>query len=83
MNIAFEAAGWVGAILVLLAYAMVTRRGTSLTYHVINLVGAAGLVINAVHHHAFPSVGLNTVWIGIAIVGMTQSRGKRPAKAAS
>jgi hypothetical protein len=50
----FEVVGWAGALLVLFAYWLVTRFGTSIPYHVLNLVGAAGLLVNALHHRAFP-----------------------------
>jgi Na+/melibiose symporter-like transporter len=66
----FEVVGWVGAILVLFAYWLVTKFGTSVTYHVLNLVGAAGLLANAFHHGAFPSTTVNVVWAAIALWGL-------------
>ena len=66
----FEVVGWVGAILVLFAYWLVTKFGTSVLYHVLNLVGAAGLLVNALQHHAFPSTAVNVVWAVIAVWGL-------------
>jgi len=33
----YDVVGWVGAVLVLIAYVMVTKRGTSVSYHVMNM----------------------------------------------
>jgi hypothetical protein len=67
----FEVVGWTGAVMVLAAYWLVTRHGTSVAYHVLNLVGAAGLLVNALHHGALPSTAVNSVWIAIAVWGLT------------
>jgi formate hydrogenlyase subunit 3/multisubunit Na+/H+ antiporter MnhD subunit len=66
----FEVVGWVGAVLVLIAYWLVTKFGTSLRYHVLNLLGAAGLLVNALHHGALPSTTVNLVWAAIAVWGV-------------
>jgi formate hydrogenlyase subunit 3/multisubunit Na+/H+ antiporter MnhD subunit len=66
----FEVVGWVGAVLVLFAYWLVTKVGTSLLYHVLNLLGAAGLLVNALHHGALPSTTVNLVWAAIAVWGV-------------
>ena len=69
----YEVIGWVGAVLVLVAYWDVTSHGTSLHYHVMNLAGAAGLLVNALYHRALPSSAVNVVWAFIAIWGMRRS----------
>jgi hypothetical protein len=73
----YEIAGWVGAAMVLSAYALVTRAGTSVFYHVLNITGAAGLLVNALHHDALPSSAVNLVWIGIAVWGIVVSARQR------
>jgi hypothetical protein len=73
----YEVAGWVGAAMVLSAYALVTRAGTSVFYHVLNITGAAGLLVNALHHDALPSSAVNLVWIGIAVWGIVVSARQR------
>ncbi len=73
----YELAGWAGAILVLLAYLWVTKWGTSFYYHALNLLGAAGLLVNALHHGALPPTAVNSVWLLIALFGMTQGRRAR------
>jgi Na+/proline symporter len=39
-----------------------------------NLVGAVGLAINSGWNGAWPSAGLNIVWLGIAILAMRRNR---------
>jgi hypothetical protein len=66
----YEVVGWLGALIVLIAYWLVTRYGTSMLYHVLNATGALGLLVNAVYHRALPSAAVNLVWIGIAVWGI-------------
>jgi len=68
-SIAIEAAGWIGAVLVLAAYALASTgrlHGRSPTFQWLNLVGAIGFVINTAWHGAIPSMALNIIWCGIA-----------------
>ena len=69
----YEVVGWVGAVTVLFAYSLVTRSGPSILYHVLNVLGAAGLLANALYHGALPSTTVNVVWIGIAVWGIVVS----------
>lgn len=70
-EIAVEVAGWAGAALILLGYLLISTgklTGKSLSYQLINVVGAAGFIVNGWWHGALPSVGLNIVWM---IIGTT------------
>ena len=85
-EIAVEIAGWIGAGLILLGYLLVTTgrlTGQSRLFHWMNLVGAAGFVINGWWHGAIPSTALNVIWMGIALVALIRLsvRAQRPAKA--
>jgi cell shape-determining protein MreD len=74
-QLAVEIAGWIGAALILLAYVLVTvgrLTGQSLAFQWMNLVGAAGFVINGWWHRALPSAALNVVWMLIAAVALWQ-----------
>ena len=65
-EIAVEVAGWVGASLILLGYLLISTgklTGQSVTYQVINVVGAAGFIVNGWWHGAVPSAALNVVWM--------------------
>ena len=79
---AYEIVGWLGAASVLVAYVLVARRGTSVTYHLLNIAGGVGLLANALHHRALPSTAVNVLWIGIALWALgvtTRQRPKTPA----
>jgi len=70
-----EIVGWGGALLILVAYLLVTLgklTGQSLSFQWMNLVGAAGFVINGWWHGAIPSAALNVVWMLIAAVALWQ-----------
>jgi hypothetical protein len=71
VEIAVEVAGWSGAALILLAYLLLSAgklTGQSLTYQAMNVVGAAGFIINGWWHGALPSAALNVLWLLIGAV---------------
>ncbi len=71
MQIAIEVAGWAGAILILLAYLLLSAAkltGQSLLYQGMNVVGAAGFVVNGWWHGAIPSASLNVLWLLIGAI---------------
>jgi hypothetical protein len=71
VEIAVEIAGWAGAVLILAAYGLLSAgklTGQSLSYQVMNVVGAAGFVINGWWHGAMPSAALNVLWLLIGAV---------------
>ena len=71
VQLAVEFAGWAGALLILLAYLFLSMgrlTGQSLTYQVMNIVGAAGFVINGWWHGALPSASLNVLWLLIGAI---------------
>jgi hypothetical protein len=66
VQVAVEVAGWAGALLILLAYLLLSAgrlTGQSLVYQGMNVVGAAGFVINGWWHGAVPSAALNVLWL--------------------
>ena len=68
-----EIAGWIGAGLILGGYLLVSMdklTGRSPLFQWMNLVGAAGFVINSSYHGAIPSAALNIVWMMIGIVSL-------------
>ena len=71
VEIAVEVAGWIGALLILFAYLFLSAgklTGQSLVYQGMNVVGAAGFVINGWWHGALPSASLNVLWLLIGAV---------------
>jgi hypothetical protein len=80
VQIAVEAAGWAGAALILLAYLLLSAgklTGQSLVYQGMNVVGAAGFVINGWWHGALPSASLNVLWLLIGAVATWRILKKR------
>jgi hypothetical protein len=72
--------GWIGAILLLLAYALVSNRklaGDSVRFQLLNLSGGLLLAANSAYHGALPSVAVNAVWIVIGMVALLRARRQR------
>ena len=78
----FDSLGWIGAFLLLLAYALVSFKklaADSLAYQGMNVAASVLLAINTIYHQAFPSSFVNIVWTFIAIFAILTIR-KRYAK---
>ena len=72
-----DIAGWTGTVLVLGSYALISSgklQPRSALYQSMNVIGAIGLAINSGWNGAWPSAGLNVVWLGIAIFAMRRNR---------
>ena len=79
-EIMVQTAGWAGAVLILLAYLLLSMgrlTGRSALYQAMNVVGAAGFVINGWWHGALPSASLNVVWALIGAVTLWRILRKR------
>lgn len=77
IQLSVELAGWLGAGALLSAYVLVSSghlaaRGRG--FQLLNAAGAVGLVVNGAWHHAWPSVGLNVVWIAVGVAAMGRVR---------
>ena len=69
-RILLEAVGWVGAVIILAAYILLSTErlsGQSKSYQWMNVGGAACFVINSGYNGAIPSATLNVVWAGIGL----------------
>ena len=69
-------AGWLAALLILGAYSLLSFGKilpSSWVYQVMNIVGAAGFIINCAYNNAWPSVALNVVWMGIAVYALRRN----------
>lgn len=70
-----EAIGWASALLILAAYVLLSMgrleaRGG--VYQWMNVVGAAGFVLNSGYNGALPSAALNVVWAAIGLFTLWQ-----------
>jgi hypothetical protein len=75
MDTLIDVLGWTGVAALLAAYALVSMKklgGDSLAYQLLNLAGSAFLVVNSFYFGAYPSVGVNLAWIGIAIATLAR-----------
>ena len=80
VELAVEAAGWTGAALILLAYLLLSMgkvSGQSALYQGMNIVGAAGFIVNGWWHGALPSAVLNVIWMMIGGVALWRIMAKR------
>ena len=74
-----EVAGWAGAVLILGAYILLTLgriQAQSVMYQAMNVVGAAGFIVNGLANGALPSATLNVIWLGIGVYALWRIRAK-------
>ena len=66
----FDVIGWVGAAVLLVAYAMVSARkweGHSSLFQFLNVSGSLLLAANTIFYGSYPSTFVNLVWAAIAV----------------
>jgi hypothetical protein len=76
-HIWFDAIGWIGAALLLMAYAMISSKKLevdSTAYQLFNIIGSILLVANTIFYRAYPSSFVNLIWAGIAIFSIATRR---------
>ncbi len=74
-----DLAGWLGAVLILLAYFLNVRSvvaSTSRLFLWLNLLGAALIAVNTYALHAYAATALNVVWGVVAIYGLVSQMRK-------
>ena len=82
---AVEIVGWAGAALILFAYLLLSAgklTGQSLVYQGMNVVGAAGFIVNGWWHGALPSATLNVLWLMIGLFAAIRILNRRKREAA-
>ena len=85
MLILVEIAGWLAAALILGAYALLTAgkvTARSPLYQWMNVVGAAGFIVNSGFNGAYPSAALNVIWMAIgaaALWSIARARTRAPS----
>jgi hypothetical protein len=66
----FDGIGWVGAVALLIAYAMVSSKkleGDSAAFQLLNIGGSILLAANTIFYGSYPSTFVNLIWAGIAL----------------
>lgn len=77
MTMLIEIAGWLGALLVLGAYILVSvgrLSGSSALFQWMNALGALFFVLNTWWHGAIPSMVLNIIWSVIGFITLWRIR---------
>ncbi len=70
-RIIIDMIGWIGTILYLIAYGLVSAKkaeSDSWLYQGLNIVAGTLLIVNTFYLRAYPSAGLNIAWVGIAVL---------------
>lgn len=70
MKIVVAILGWIGAVLFLIAYALVSLqkvKGDALIYQGINIMAGIFLTANTIYWKTDPSAVLNLTWIGVSV----------------
>ena len=73
LDLLVESVGWLGAVLILAAYGLLTAgklTADSPVYQAANVVGALGFIANGWWHKALPSTVLNVIWAGIGLTAL-------------
>ena len=73
----FDGLGWIGAVSVLVPYALVSTgrlSGTAPLFRTLNIAGGILLALNAWYHRAYPSLAVNTLWIAIGLFAMRRTK---------
>jgi hypothetical protein len=72
-----EAIGWLAALLILVAYLLLSLGkldGRSPLYQCMNVAGAIGMIINSGWNGAIPSTVLNAIWAIIGLYALVRIR---------
>ena len=86
LAITIEIIGWVAALLILVAYALLTAgklTGDDPAYQWLNVVGALGILLNSGWNGAVPSAALNIIWMGIGVAALWRIRSKGSSTSAT
>lgn len=86
MNVLVDILGWLGMILLLAAYTLLSLkklRGDGWAYQLMNMIGGLALASNSAYHGAIPVAILNVSWFIIGIFGFVSARRKRATEEAA
>ena len=72
----FDLIAWVGAVAYVLGYLLLSLGFVSAklpTYHLLNVLGAICLIINAIHLQDTPNLVVNSIWMLIALLAIIKT----------
>jgi len=73
----FDGIGWVGAVALLIAYALVSSKrleGDSAAFQLLNISGSILLAANTIFYGSYPSTFVNLIWAGIAVFSIAMRK---------
>ena len=82
MEMLINILGWIGSVMVLLAYGLNVAgrlQSSSLTYILLNLIGGIFLIIYSFYYSAFANTFINVVWAIVAVVALGKIISKKTA----
>jgi hypothetical protein len=65
--------GWLGTLAYIVAYLLLSLgklKAEQKAYHLLNILGALGLIVNAIHLKDYPNIVVNTVWFAIGSMAL-------------
>jgi hypothetical protein len=74
----FDTIGWVGAVALLIAYALISFKrleGDSTAFQFLNIGGSVLLAANTIFYGSYPSTFVNLIWAGIAVFSIATRKG--------
>jgi hypothetical protein len=80
-TLAIETVGWIGALLILAAYVLLSTErisSNSRMYQWMNVIGASCFIVNSGWNGAIPSAVLNIIWLFIGAYALWNIA-KRPS----
>jgi len=80
MHVVVEIAGWTAALVLLAAYALLSRgklSGQETRYQGLNVVGSALVGVNSLAHGAWPSASINAIWLLIGTATLVAALRRR------
>ena len=66
MNLLVDFLGWIGSLILIIAYVQNSRNkisAQSSIYQFLNISGSIFLIINTLYYGAYPSSAVNIIWV--------------------
>lgn len=68
-------AGWLGVVAYVTSYLLLSinvLKSNQYLFHLLNMVGAVGLIIDASFHQDPPNLAVNVIWLSIGVFVVTK-----------
>ena len=78
-SLTMQTLGWIGIFAYLLGYFLLSihKIPPGKLYHLLNIVGAVGLICNALYLTDYPNIVVNVAWLAIAVFAIYQNSRQR------